>query len=73
MNITLSEELIQRVIFTLKQIDVRGYDSMDKVVGLVNLFENIVGQARQFAAQQAEEEAAKQKEDADQKEEKQKK
>lgn len=41
MNITLSEELIQRIVYTLKQLDVRGYDSMDKLVGTVTLLERI--------------------------------
>ncbi len=53
LNITLSEDLINNVTFTLKQLDVRGYESMDRVVGLVNLFESIMAQARQIAAKQA--------------------
>jgi len=72
MNITLSEELVQRVINTLKELDVRGFDSMDRVVGLVTMFENIRAQARQFAIQQAEEakkKAAEAGEDAAPKEE----
>lgn len=38
---TISIELIESVILTLKSIDVRGYDSMDRLVGLVMLFERI--------------------------------
>ena len=45
MNITLSVQLITRIIFTLKQLDVRSYDSMDKLVGVVSLLEKIVEQA----------------------------
>lgn len=56
MNITLSKDLITRIIITLKQIDVRGYDSMDKLVGIVNLFEQINAQAEQMASQQSESE-----------------
>ena len=37
--------MIHNVIYTLKQIDVRGYDSMDKLVGLVMLFQNTLAQA----------------------------
>lgn len=45
MNITLSDQLITRIIITLKQLDVRGYDSMDKLVGVVSLLEKIMEQA----------------------------
>ena len=38
----LDKETIQRVILTLKQIDVRGFDSMNRLVGLVMLFEDIL-------------------------------
>ena len=38
---TISLELIESVILTLKSMDVRGYDSMDRLVGLVMLFERI--------------------------------
>ena len=47
MNITLSDQLITRIIFTLKQLDVNGYDSMDKLVGVVSLLEKIMEQASQ--------------------------
>ena len=56
MNITLSDQLITRIIFTLKQLDVNGYDSMDKLVGVVSLLEKILEQASQ--QQQEEEETA---------------
>jgi hypothetical protein len=38
----VSAELLQSVIATLKGIDVRGYESMDRLVGLVMLFERIL-------------------------------
>lgn len=57
MNITLSEDLILQITATLKQVDARGYDSMDRLVGTVTLLENIVSQAHQIAAQQAQEQA----------------
>ena len=38
----LEDEMIQRVISTLKEIDVRGFDSMNRLVGLVMFFENIL-------------------------------
>lgn len=45
MNI--SKDLLARIIYTLKQIDVRGYDSMDKLVGTVTLLERIAESAEQ--------------------------
>ena len=68
MNITLSEDLILQITSTLKQVDVRGYDSMDRLVGTVTLLENIVAQARQIAAQAAQQAAAKPSEESVQKE-----
>ena len=53
MNITLSKEIIESIIETMKQLDVRGYDSMSKLVGTVTLFENIVARANQLAEKQA--------------------
>jgi len=38
----INDEMLQRVINTLKSIDVRGFDSMNKLVGLVMLFEDIL-------------------------------
>lgn len=55
MNITLSKEIIDSIVFTLKGIDVRGYDSMSKLVGTVTLLENLLVRANQLAQ---EEEAA---------------
>lgn len=42
MEYILNEHLIRSVIITLKGIDVRGYESMDALVGLVVLFEQIL-------------------------------
>ena len=44
MNYGIPAEMLQNVILTLKNIDVRGYDSMDRLVGLVMFFENILRQ-----------------------------
>lgn len=44
MKYEIPAELLQSIILTLKNIDVRGYDSMDRLVGLVMLFENILNQ-----------------------------
>ena len=44
MKYEISEGMLQNVILTLKNIDVRGYDSMDRLVGLVMFFENILNQ-----------------------------
>lgn len=52
MNITFQKELIIRIINTLKKMDVRGYESMDMLVGLVNLFENVIEKADEMAKQQ---------------------
>lgn len=38
----LNRETILSVIKTLKELDVRGYDSMNRLVGLVMLFETIL-------------------------------
>lgn len=54
MGITLKKELIQQVINSLKSIDVRGYDSMEKTVSLVMLFENILAQADEMMKKQQE-------------------
>jgi len=71
MNITLSENLILQITATLKQVDVRGYESMDRLVGTVTLLENIVSQAHQIAAQQAQEQAAAKANDAQEKQDQQ--
>lgn len=44
MNHEISEDAIQSVITTLKGIKVRGFDSMNRLVGLVMFFENILNQ-----------------------------
>ena len=44
MNHEISEDAIQSVINTLKGIKVRGFDSMNRLVGLVMFFENILKQ-----------------------------
>lgn len=44
MNHEISTEAIQSVISTLKGIKVRGFDSMNRLVGLVMFFENILNQ-----------------------------
>ena len=38
----LNDETIQQIIFTLKGLDVRGFDSMDSLVGLVMLFDKLL-------------------------------
>ena len=38
----LSQNMILSIIQTLKEMDVRGFDSMNRVVGLVGLFEHIL-------------------------------
>lgn len=40
----ITAEMLQNVIITLKSMDVRGYDSMGMLVGLVNFFEGILSQ-----------------------------
>ena len=42
MDYTINRDLILSIIKTLKEMDVRGYDSMNRLVGLVMLFENIL-------------------------------
>lgn len=42
MEFTINRDLILSVIKTLKEMDVRGYDSYNRIVGLVMLFENIL-------------------------------
>ena len=44
MKHEIPDEMIQSVIATLKGIKVRGFDSMGRIVGLVNFFENILSQ-----------------------------
>ena len=51
----LNENMITRVIATLKEIDVRGFDSMNRLVGLVMLFENVLQNMSEQAAQEGQE------------------
>ena len=44
MNHEISEAMLTSVIETLKGIKVRGFDSMNRLVGLVMFFENIFNQ-----------------------------
>ena len=37
--IKLTEQELSNVVATIKQLDVRGFDSMDRLVGLVAFFE----------------------------------
>ena len=41
MGVQIEMGLVTQIIATLKSIDVRGYDSMNKLVGLVLLFEDM--------------------------------
>ena len=45
MEVRITPQLIIQIITTLKSLDVRGYESMDKLVGLVILFENMLNSA----------------------------
>lgn len=38
----IDDVMIGNVIITLKELDVRGFDSMNRLVSLVMLFENIL-------------------------------
>ena len=51
----IDETMIMRVIATLKEIDVRGFDSMNRLVGLVMLFENVLQNMSEKAAQEEQE------------------
>ena len=53
-EVRISAQYLQQIIATLKRIKVRGYDSMDKLVGLVILFENLASNAEEAQRQQAE-------------------
>ena len=48
----MTREVIVKVIETLKGIDVRGFDSMDKLVGLVMLFTNVLNEIDAMTAQE---------------------
>lgn len=45
MECRIDAGIVQKVVHTLKLIDVRGYDSMDRLVGLVMLFEDYLRSA----------------------------
>lgn len=53
--IIVDENTVQVAINTLKQIDVRGFDSMDKLVGLVVLFNNVLENAQRVVLKQPDE------------------
>lgn len=46
MKCEIDREVIIRIIETLKGIDVRGFDSMNRVVGLVIFFENLLNSSQ---------------------------
>ena len=52
MEVRVNAQLIQQIINTLKGIKVRGYDSMDKLVGLVLLFQELLNNAEPIPPQQ---------------------
>lgn len=55
--INMNEQLILRIIQTLKEIDVRGFESMDRLVGLVKLFNDILQAIEKAKADAAAKEA----------------
>lgn len=56
MSHKISDELIANVINSLKQIDVRGFDSMNILVGLVLLFDGILKSPAEEQEEKKEEE-----------------
>ena len=52
--VNITEEEISAIISTLKEIKVRGFDSMDRLVGLVIFFENKLQQHSDPANQMTE-------------------
>ena len=44
MEHKISDDIIINVVRTLKEIDVRGFDSMNRLVGLVMFFEGILNE-----------------------------
>lgn len=42
MYYKIDPDLLVRIVATLKQIDVRGYESMDRLVGLVMMLEHML-------------------------------
>lgn len=55
--INMNEQLILRIIQTLKEIDVRGFESMDRLVGLVKLFNDMLQAIEKAKADAAAKEA----------------
>lgn len=53
-TVNITEEEATAIISTLKEIKVRGFDSMDRLVGLVMFFENKLQQRHDPAKQMAE-------------------
>lgn len=53
-TVNITEEEATAIISTLKEIKVRGFDSMDRLVGLVMFFENKLQQHSDPAKQMAE-------------------
>lgn len=52
--VNITEEEATAIISTLKEIKVRGFDSMDRLVGLVMFFENKLQQRHDPVNQMAE-------------------
>ena len=42
-NVTMSKQEVMLLINTLKRLDVRGYDSMDMLVGMVAFLSDVSG------------------------------
>ena len=53
-TVNITEEEATAIISTLKEIKVRGFDSMDRLVGLVMFFENKLQQHSDPSKQMAE-------------------
>lgn len=51
MGVQIEMRLVNQIIATLKSIDVRGYESMSSLVGLVMLFEDMSNSAARQAEQ----------------------
>ena len=45
MSINISKEIIENIRDVLKQVDVNGYESMERIVDVVRFFETILSQA----------------------------
>ena len=51
-QIIVDKVLLQRVVYTLKQLDIRGYDSMDKLVGIVLSLEQCLETAKPYSVRE---------------------